>query len=531
MSENAAVASARRPYRGETAVAGDGDATKGGGLLRRVDLGLGIWQGAGVREQGISVAGRVGLFLGPLILLAVLMTEAPEGLSVAGWRTVGVVGVMAVLWMTEAVPIPVTALLPLVLFPMLGVAPMKEAAAPYANPVIYLFLGGFILALGLQRWRLHERVAYGIVGLTGSRASHVLAGFMAATAFLSMWINNSATTVMMLPMAISVVALFRERLPGEVRAQEGVGLALMLGVAYAASIGGVGTLIGTAPNAFMAGFMRETYGLHIGFGQWMLVGVPLVVVGVWLTHAILARVCLTDRRLEVAGLHEEVRGELAKLGGWTRGEKLVAVVFCLTAVLWLAQPLLKPWLPGLSDAGIAMAAAVALFLIPVNWRRGEFLLAGRDLRDLPFGVLILLGGGFSMAEMVDQTGLAAWLGTLTAGWQVLPVVVVVLLVTVGILFLTELTSNTATTATFVPVVAAVALGMGQPPLLLVLPAVMAASCAFMLPVATPPNAIVFASGLVPLPRMARVGLLVNLLFVVLVPVVVLSLGAWVFGGE
>jgi sodium-dependent dicarboxylate transporter 2/3/5 len=184
-----------------------------------LDLGLGIWQGAGVRELGISVAGRAGLFLGPLILLAVLMTEPPEGLSVAGWRTVGVVGVMAVLWMTEAIPIPVTALLPLVLFPLLGVAPMKEAAAPYANPVIYLFLGGFILALGLQRWRLHERVAYGIVGLTGSRASHVLAGFMAATAFLSMWINNSATTVMMLPMAISVVALFRERLPGYLRAK------------------------------------------------------------------------------------------------------------------------------------------------------------------------------------------------------------------------------------------------------------------------------------------------------------------------
>ncbi len=465
----------------------------------------------------------------PVLLAFVLLTDPPEGLSVAGWRMVGVVGGMAILWMTEAIPIPVTALLPLVLFPLLDVAPFKDAAAPFANPVIYLFLGGFVLALGLQRWRLHERVAYWIVGRTGSRASRVLAGFMVATAFVSMWINNSAATVMMLPMAISVAALFRARMGGDEKGHEGGGLALMLGVAYAASIGGIGTLIGTAPNAFMAGFLRETYGLQIGFGEWMLVGVPLVVVGIFLTHAILARVCLTDRKMEVAGLREEVLGELAKLGSWSRGEILVAVVFCSTAVLWMAQPLLRPWLPGVSDAGIAMTAAVALFLIPVNWRRGEFVLSGRDLRDLPYGVLILLGGGLSMAEGVERTGVAAWLGTMTAAWQGLPIVLVVVLVTLAILFLTELTSNVATTATFLPVVASVAVGMGQDPLVLVVPAVMAASCAFMLPVGTPPNAIVFASGLVALPRMARVGLLVNLLFAVLIPVVVLTLAKWVFG--
>lgn len=482
-----------------------------------------------MRETGLSRPGRLGLLLAPVILAVVLCAEPAAGLDTAAWRTAGVVVVMALLWMTEAVPIPVTALLPLVLFPLLGVAPFRDAAAPYANPVIYLFLGGFLLALGLQRWHLHERVAYWIVSRTGSRASRVLAGFMIATAFVSMWMNNSATTVMMLPMAVSVAALFRDRLPGDVRAQEGVGLALMLGVAYASSIGGIGTLVGTAPNAFMAGFMRETYGIHIGFGQWMLVGVPLVVVGIFFTHAILARFCLTDRHLEVAGLQEEVRAELAKLGGWKRGEIAVAAVFCLAALLWVAQPLVKPWFPAVSDAGIAMAAGVALFFIPVDWRRGEFVLSAHDLRDLPFGVLVLLGGGLSMAEMVDQTGLAAWLGTCTTAWQGLPILLVIVLVTLAILMLTELTSNTATTATFLPVVASIAVGMGQNPLLLVLPAVIAASCAFMLPVGTPPNAIVFASGLVPLPRMARVGLLVNALFAVLIPAAVLTVGAWAFG--
>ncbi|MEY3479460.1 MAG: hypothetical protein RIQ71_235 [Verrucomicrobiota bacterium] len=480
-------------------------------------------------DRGISLAGRVGLAAALLSLVGVICTEPPAGMDLGAWRTAGVVGAMAVLWMTEAIPIPATSLLPLVLFPLLDVAPVQEVAAPYANPVIYLFLGGFIVALGLQRWRLHERVAFWIVSLTGSRASRVLAGFMAATAFISMWMNNSATTVMMLPMAVSVAALFREHLRGDVRAQEGIGLALMLGVAYASSIGGIGTLVGTAPNAFMAGFLRENYGIQIGFGQWMLVGVPLVVTGIFFTHAILARACLSDRRLEVPALQDEVRSALAALGPWKRGEVAVAVVFCLAAALWIAQPLLKPWIPGLSDAVIAMAAGLLLFFIPVDWRRGEFVLSARELGDVPYGVLILLGGGLSMAEMIDKSGLAAWLGTLTAAWQGLPVVVIVVLVTVSILMITELTSNTATTATFLPVVTSIAVGMGRDPLLLAIPAVMAASCAFMLPVGTPPNAIVFASGMVPLPRMARVGLLVNALFALLIPLAVFALVPWVFG--
>lgn len=478
-------------------------------------------------EKAIGRAGRAGLLAACLAVTAVVILPAPEGLDPAAWRTAGVVAAMAVLWMTEALPLAVTALLPLVLFPLLGVAPVKDAAAPFANPVIFLFLGGFILALGVQRWRLHERVAFGIVSLTGSRPTRVLLGFMTATALVSMWINNSATTVMMLPMAMAVAALFRERAGG--RGQ--FGLALMLGVAYASSIGGTGTLVGTAPNALMAGFLRDTYGFEVGFARWMMVGVPVVVLGVLGTHAILAGLCLRGSPTEVPGLCEEVRGRREALGPWSRGEVSVTVVFIGTAAAWLAQPWLQSLVPGLSDAVIAMTGAVLLFVVPADWRRGTFLLAGENLRDIPWSVLLLLGGGLSMAEMVDRTGLAAWLGRWAGEFQGLPLILAVVLVTVSILLLTELTSNTATVATFLPVVASVAVGMGENPLLLVVPTVLAASCAFMLPVGTPPNAIVFASGLVPLPRMARLGLAVNLFFILLIPLVVLTLGARVFGWE
>ena len=475
-------------------------------------------------------AARAGLLAAPLLLAMFLIMPPPEGLTTAAWHTAGVVVVMAVLWISEAIPIPVTAMLPIVLFPLTGVAPVKDAAAPYANPVIFLFMGGFFLALGLQRWRLHERMALWVISLTSAKVTRVLAGFMAATAFVSMWVSNSATALMMLPIAISVVGLMHARMDGaNERSIRGVGLALMLGVAYSSSIGGLGTLIGTPPNALLAGFLNETYGLHIGFGQWMLVGVPLVLAGLPLTHAVLVWRCLPDRKLEVPGLREQVRADLRQLGRLSRGEVTVAVVFALAAFCWLAQPLLSHHVPGITDATIAIGAAVALFLLPVSLQEWKFALGWDDVREFPWGVLLLIGGGLSMADAVDKTGLARWLGTLTESWQVLPIVAVVVLVTGAILFLTELTSNTATAATFLPVVASIALGMGQNPLLLTVPAALAASCAFMLPVGTPPNAVVFASGMVELSQMAKVGLWVNLVFVVLIPILAFSVAAWVFG--
>ncbi|MBU3666749.1 MAG: DASS family sodium-coupled anion symporter [Chthoniobacterales bacterium] len=481
-------------------------------------------------SPGTKFAGGWGLAAASALLVFFPLASPPEGLSVAGWRTAGVALAMAVLWVTEAIPIPATALLPIVLFPLLGVASVKEAAAPFANPVIYLFMGGFFLALGCQRWRLHQRIALHIIGTTGSRVTRVLGGVMASTAFISMWVSNSATAVMMLPIALSLVALLREHLgDANARATEGLGIAMMLGVAYASNIGGMGTLVGTPPNALLAGFISETYGFHIGFGRWMLVGVPLVIVGTVLTHAILVRLCLPDRTLDVPGLSGQVRSELSKLGPLSRGEIKVASVFLAAAFCWVAQPLFKSFAPGVNDTTIAMGAAILLFCLPVNWRERTFVLGWEDVREFPWGVLVLMGGGLSMAEMMDKTGLAAWLGTLTAAWQGFPILLVVLMVTAAIVFLSELASNTATAATFLPVVASVSLGMGQNPLLLAIPATLAASCAFMLPVGTPPNAVAYATGFVPLPRMLRIGLWINFLFIVLIPMVAFTLAAWVFG--
>ncbi|HEV2147675.1 MAG TPA: DASS family sodium-coupled anion symporter [Longimicrobiaceae bacterium] len=460
---------------------------------------------------------RIGLPLGPAALLAVLLLPPPAGMEPAAWRTAGVGILMAVWWMSEAVPIPATALLPLLLFPLLGVAGIDAAAAPYANPVIFLFLGGFMLAQAMQKWGLHRRVALEVIRAVGTRPASLVAGFMAAAALLSMWVSNTATAVMMLPIGVSVVELVcRREGGGDGRDEANFAAALMLGIAYACSIGGLGTLIGTPPNALLAGFMRETYGVEIGFGRWMLLGVPLVLVGLPLTWALLVRWAHPFRIPEVPGGAEMIRRELRALGPPSRGEAAVAAVFFLAAASWIFRPLLERVLPGLSDAGIAVAAALLLFALPVHPGRGEFALDWEWARRIPWEVLLLFGGGLSLAGAIARTGLAGWIGAALSALDALPTVTVVAVVATVVIFLTELTSNTATAAAFLPVVASLAGGIGEDPLLFAVPAALAASCAFMMPVATPPNAIVYGSGAVTVPQMARAGFLLNLAFVVLV---------------
>jgi len=473
-------------------------------------------------SHGLPPARRFGRFAGPVLFLPFLFFPPPAGLEPPAWRLAGVGLWMAVWWITEAVPIPATALLPVVLFPLIGAADLAAATSPYANPVIFLFLGGFLIAQAVQRWGLHRRIALSVLRAAGTGPERVVGAFMLATALLSMWVSNTATAVMMLPIGLSVVELTGRR-------DSRFAIALMLGIAYAASIGGVGTLVGTPPNALLAGFMRETYGITVGFAQWMLVAVPLVAVMLPIAWLVLTRLVFRVRSDRIEGWEDVLARESAALGRPGRGEVVTAAVFALTALAWILRPLLGPHAP--SDAGIAITGGLLLFVLPVDGRRGVHALDWATAVKLPWDVLLLFGGGLSLAGAISRSGLADWLGSSLAALGFLPLLAVMGLVTVLIIFLTELTSNTATTAAFLPILAALAVGLGQNPFFLVVPAALAASCAFMLPVATPPNAIVYGSGCVTIPRMARAGVVLNVLFAMLIPLATYALLAAAFGAR
>jgi solute carrier family 13 (sodium-dependent dicarboxylate transporter), member 2/3/5 len=484
----------------------------------------------------------VGVGLGPLLAVVVyLVLPTGSGLEEAGRLTAAIVTLVAVWWMTEALPLPATALVPIVAFPLAGVLEIGEATAAYGDANIFLFLGGFAIALAMQRWNLHRRIALLTMRAFGTKPSRLVLGIMVATAFLSMWVSNTATALMMIPIAISVLGLVASR-AGEGLDERDVrrfGTALMLAVAYSASIGGLGTLIGSPPNVIMAGVMEQNYDVEVSFAGWMSVGVPLAAVFVVIAWLVLTRLLFRAEVQELAGGRSVIGDELAKLGRMSRGEVTVAVIFACTALLWIfRQPLADtewlvaavPFVGLLSDAGIAIAAVVALFLVPVSGRRGVAALDWPTVqKGVPWGVLLLFGGGLAIAAAFQASGLDAWIGEQMEGLQVLPTVLLVAAVATVIVFLTEITSNTATAATFLPVLAGVAAGIGVDPLLLLIPAAMAATCAFMLPVGTPPNAIVFGTGRVTIGEMMRAGLVLNLAGVLLITGGVYLLGGWVLG--
>lgn len=469
-----------------------------------------------------------GWVLGPGALLLTLLTEAPPGLDPAGWHTAGVALLMATWWICESIPIPATALLPLVLFPALHLGDIRETAAPFANPIIFLFLGGFLLALAMQRWQLHRRVALSLIGLMGARPARIVGGFLLASALVSMWVSNTATALMMLPIALSVVQLLPAG-PAAGPAAKDFGKALLLAVAYGATTGGMATLIGTPPNALLAAYVEKVYGFSLGFGQWMLLGVPVMLVTLPVVYLVLTRVSCRLGAAEVPGLATLIREEKARLGPFSRGELGVTLVFVLTASGWILQPWLARLVPLVTDTTIAMTGGLLLFLLPVDARRGRFLMDWAATKHLPWDVLLLFGGGLSLAGNIERHGLSRYLGSLCGGLESWPMLATLCLVCFGILMLTELTSNTATAATFLPIAAALALSLGQNPLLFLIPTALAANCSYMMPVGTPPNAIVFASGHLTLPQMARAGLLLNLALVPIIVGLVLLLGPWVFG--
>lgn len=441
---------------------------------------------------------------GILFFIHTLVSASPPGLSPAGWTTLGAAALMASLWISELLPFAVTALLPLVVFPAAGVCQVSAAAAPFANPVVFLFLGGIFIALAMERSNLHRRIALAIIGAAGTRKPALVAGFLAASAFLSMWINNTAVTVMMLPIALSVLRLF------SLEDDRSFAPALVLASAYGSTLGGMATLVGTAPNAILAGFMQENYGIQIGFLDWMILAAPLSLALLFATWFVLVRLAFRTGSEPLPGGHELIAREARDLGPMAPAEKIVATVFALTAALWISRGFIEEAVPWLSDSTIAMAGGLSLFMLPAGFGKPP-LLDMRAARAVPWDVLILIGGGLSLAGALQSNGVAAWAGGFASKAGFLPPVAVLAALAVLIILLTEITSNSATTSTFLPVAAAIALGIGQPPLFLASTVALAASCAFMMPVATPPNAIAFGSGCVKLPEMIRAGVWLNLI--------------------
>ncbi len=463
---------------------------------------------------------QTALLVGPLGFVLVLLSPVPDNMSPAAMKVAATALLMVIWWVTEAIPIPATALIPLVTFPLLGVLDTTRVAHSYAEPPVFLFLGGFLLALAMEKWGLHRRIALLTLGLFGTSKRSLVLGFMVASAFLSMWISNTATTMMMLPIVSAVLARFDQD-----KDAANFSVALLLGVAYAASVGGIGTLIGTPPNIVLVGQLEQLFPgqNQLDFGRWMLMALPLVLVmvpAIWFYLVRLAAPVSADKGKQKV----DFKAEAQSLGPMNRGEKIVLTVFLLTAMAWiLRRPVLAEWLPALNDTHIAIAAALVLFAIPVDWQRRHFAMDWQQAQRLPWGVLLLFGGGFALAGGMESSGLTAWMSgqlLFLEGW---PLPVIVFATTVLMIVLTELTSNTATTITMLPVLASVAAALDVPPLLLMIPATMAASCAFMLPAATPPNAIVFGTGRVSLAKMFRTGLWLNVIAALLISILACTL--------
>lgn len=473
-----------------------------------------------MQQDKSQLAARIGLWLGPAWLLATLLLPAPAGMPEAAWHCTGMALLMATWWATEAIPIPVTSLLPIVLVPALGTGKLDATTANYAHPIIFLFLGGFLLGLAMQRWNLHRRIALNVLLVMGQRPERQIAGFMLATGFLSMWVSNTATSVMMLPIGMSVISLLGN--DQDSAEADRYAAALLLSIAYAASIGGIATLIGTPPNALLAAYLSKNHDITIGFGEWMIIGLPVAAIMMalawwWLTRG--------GFRLNIAHDGKQLlSSELRSLGGMTLAERLVSAVFVLAAAAWIASPGLADFgLSWLSDTVIAIIAGITLFLLPSGDREQPRLLRWEDAKNIPWGVLLLFGGGLALADIIKDSGLAAWIAQQLSGFSTLPILLLVGIIVFVIIFLTEVTSNTATAAAFLPLLGALAVSVGADPLLITVPAAIAASCAFMMPVATPPNAIVFATGQLKIQTMMRAGFFLNLAGTIVLTLVVVAL--------
>ncbi|WP_162415565.1 SLC13 family permease [Cyclobacterium roseum] len=470
---------------------------------------------------------KIGLILGPLAFLGIYFFATPEGLSDSGVALLAITFWIAIWWITEAIPIAATALLPLVVFPLTGVLGIKATSIPYSDPMVLLYMGGFMIAVSIEKWNLHKRIALRIISYLGTDLKKIILGFMVATAFLSMWISNTATSLMMLPIAVAVVVQISH---GNDTIKKSLGQSLMLGIAYSASIGGLATIIGTPTNIILTGVVKNTYGIEISFGEWMLIGFPISVGLLFICWYYLVNWAFQfPKSLQIAGGKEEIKRQLAQLGAISIQEKRVLWIFMGVSLSWITRSfLLQKYIPVLNDTIIALTGVLLLFVIPAGNEKKERLLDWKVAEKIPWGILILFGGGLALAEGFQETGLANWIGEQFILLQNVPFWLFLLLIIAAVNFLTEITSNVATASMLLPILSAVALAMGVHPFGLMVGATMAASCAFMLPVATPPNAVVFGSGYLTIPVMMKTGFFLNLLSIVFILFLTLFYVPWIW---
>lgn len=483
----------------------------------------------------LSATRYIGFFFGPLLFLIFLLFVPDNFIAPGSNKVLALASWMIAWWVTEAVAIPVTALLPLIIFPFTGVMKISEVAEPYANPIIFLFMGGFMIAMALEKHRLHERIALNLIRITGTSGNGIILGFMIATGFISMWISNTATTMMMLPIALSVVNLLLKDKHASLqelsRSERNFALGLMLMIGYASSLGGLGTIIGTPPNVVFKGLLEKFYDQKIAFGEWMLVGVPVSIILLLLTHLMITRVLFPNNLQNIEGSDQLITDKLNEMGKFKSQEKKVLTIFCLTSFFWIFQQAINTYLLKseiLNDTNVAMTGGLLMFLVPADFRKKEFLLEWKDTKQMQWGILILFGGGLCLADGLERTGIIQHIGNWIADQSTFNVALLAVLIATGII-LSELMSNVALVQIFVPVIFGIAKGLDVNPILLAMPVVLSASIGFMFPIATPPNAIVFSSGYIRMKDMVKAGILLDVMSALIILLASVTIIKWVFG--
>jgi len=465
---------------------------------------------------------QIGLYLGPVLFFILLALPQSPDMPENSMQVAAVAVLMATYWMSEAIPIPATALMPIVLFPLLGIMDTSKVTLAYGNHLIFLFMGGFLIAVTIEKWQLHKRIALRTILLVGVSSNQIILGFMLATAFLSAWISNTATAMMMVTIGLAVIKQAQSYTDSEQNAKSSFASALMLGIAYSASIGGVATLVGTPPNAILAGVIESSYGYTIGFAQWMSFAVPLSLIMLGLCWFYLTQIAFKSEFDELPGGRQSIHQQLNELGPMSAAEIKVLLVFIMVAAGWLIRGLFEiQALESVKDSSIAMAGALLLFIIPADFKKGEYLLDWHTAKNIPWDIMILFGGGFALAGGFASSGLTEWIASQLIALQGMHLIIIVFMIVLLVIFLTEITSNTATASLLLPVMGAFALAIQVHPLNLMVAVAISASFAFMLPVATPPNAIVFSSRQVSIPQMARTGLWLNIIASLLITLFVI----------